>query len=60
VLPASGEDDILFYREVVHRPLADLEQLGSAGLDAYRQMNAAEDFTPHTRIDVNFGGAAGR
>ena len=28
--------------------------------DAYRQMSAAEDFTPHTRIDVDFGAAAAR
>jgi hypothetical protein len=55
VLPAASEDDILFYREVSNLPLAELEQLGPAGQDAYRQMSAAEDFTPHTRIDVDFG-----
>ena len=60
VLPAVSEDDILFYREVSNLPLADLEQLGSAGQDAYRQMSAAEDFTPHTRIDVDFGAPARR
>ena len=53
--PAASEDDILFYREVSHLPLAELEQLGPAGQDAYRQMSAAEDFTPHTRSDVDFG-----
>ena len=53
--PTAGDDDILFYREVSHLPLAELEQLGPAGLDAYRQMSAAEDFTPHTRSDVDFG-----
>ena len=58
MLPAVSEDDILFYREVSNLPLEELEQLGSAGQDAYRQMGAAEDFTPHTRIDVNFGAAA--
>ena len=52
--PAGGEDDVLFYREVSNLPLAELEQLGPAGLDAYRQMSAAEDFTPHTRTDVDF------
>jgi eukaryotic-like serine/threonine-protein kinase len=54
VLSAITEDDILFYREVSNLPLAELEQLGSVGQDAYRQMSAAEDFTPHTRIDVDF------
>jgi serine/threonine protein kinase len=54
VLSATAEDDILFYREVSNLPLAELEHLGSVGQDAYRQMSAAEDFTPHTRIDVDF------
>ncbi len=54
VLSATAEDDILFYREAANLPLSELEHLGAAGLDAYRQMSAAEDFTPHTRIDVDF------
>ena len=60
LLPAVSEDDILFYREISNLPLAELEQLGAAARDAYRQMSAAEDFTPHTRIDVDFGAAAPR
>jgi hypothetical protein len=47
-------DDIVLYRELVHQPLENLEQLGPLGADAYRQMNSAEHFTPHTRIDVDF------
>ncbi len=35
--PAASEDDILFYREISHLPLAELEQLGPLGQDAYRQ-----------------------
>jgi len=58
LLSAVSEDDILFYREISNLPLAELEQLGAAARDAYRQMSAAEDFTPHTRIDVDFGAAA--
>ena len=54
VLDATAEDDILFYREFSNLPLSELEQLGSAGQDAYRQMSAAEDFTPHVCIDVDF------
>ena len=57
---AVSEGDIVFCREIANLPLADLAQLGPAGRDAYGQMNAAEDFTPHTRIDVNFGATAAR
>src|SRR5439155_14168970 len=60
VLPAASEDDIVFYREVSHLPIAELEQLGPAGLDAYRQMRATGDFTPHTRTDVDFGAPSSR
>lgn len=56
LLPAVSEGDILIYREISNLPLAELEQLGAAAHDAYRQMSAAEDFTPHTRIDVDFAG----
>ena len=50
----SGGDDIVFYRELSNLPLAQLEQLGPIGQDAYRQMNATDHFTPHCRTDVNF------
>jgi hypothetical protein len=56
----ASEDDILVYREVANQPLADLEQLGPLGRDAYHQMSAAEHFTPHTRIDVTFMPIAAR
>jgi hypothetical protein len=49
-----GDGDIVLYRERAHVPLAGLEQLGPAAQDAYRQMTAAENFTPHARIDVDF------
>jgi hypothetical protein len=49
----AGED-IVFYRELSGLPLTDLEQFGSVGQDAYRQMSAAEGFTPHSRVDVDF------
>jgi hypothetical protein len=52
--PTSGgpADDIVFYRELPHLPLAGLDQLGSAGAEAYRSALAVEHFTPHSRIDV--------
>jgi eukaryotic-like serine/threonine-protein kinase len=53
--PALGTDDVVIYRELPNLPLIDLEQLGSQGQDAYRQMSAAENFTPHSRNDVDFG-----
>jgi hypothetical protein len=51
---APGDEDILLYRELTNLPLADLPQLGPVGQDAYRQMSAAEHFTPHCRCDIDF------
>ena len=51
---APGDENILLYRELANMPLADLPQLGPLGQDAYRQMSAAEHFTPHCRCDVEF------
>jgi hypothetical protein len=51
---SASEDDVLLYREAANLSLADLELLGPAGQDAYRQMSATENFTPHTRNDVEF------
>ncbi|HEY7328100.1 MAG TPA: tubulin-like doman-containing protein [Gemmataceae bacterium] len=52
---ASGDEDIVLYRECANLPLVELPQLGPLALDAYRQMSNAEHFTPHCRCDVNFG-----
>jgi serine/threonine protein kinase len=49
--PAASADDIVFYREVAGLALTDLEQLGPAGQQAYRQMTTSETFTPHSRTD---------
>jgi serine/threonine protein kinase len=51
---ADSPDDLVIYRERVNLALADLEHLASAGRDAYTQMTASDDFTPHTRTDVAF------
>jgi serine/threonine protein kinase len=51
-VPSS--DDIVLVRELVNLPLESLEQLGPLGEEAYRQMNSAEHFTPHSRTDVKF------
>jgi hypothetical protein len=56
VVPAESTDEVLFYRERLNLSLADLEQLGSLGRDAYTQMTATDHFTPHTRTDVKFPG----
>jgi eukaryotic-like serine/threonine-protein kinase len=55
----TSNDDVVIYREVPNLPLAELPQMGALGQTAYRQMNSADNFTPHTRTDVNFGNGAG-
>ncbi len=52
---ADSVEDIVMYREYPRIALTDLEQFGPAAQDAYRVMSATENFTPHTRIDVQFG-----
>jgi hypothetical protein len=52
---APGDEDIVLYRERANLPLSDLPQLGALAQDAYRQMSAAEHFTPHCRCDIDFG-----
>jgi hypothetical protein len=49
-------DDVLLYRETCNLCLQDLEHLGPAAHDAYVQMNRTDQFTPHSRIDVDFTG----
>jgi hypothetical protein len=56
---AADADDIVVYRERPSLPLGGLEQLGPAAREAYRQMTASENFTPHARADVDFKSAAG-
>jgi hypothetical protein len=48
----ESADDIVFYRELPHVPLAQLKVLGQAGQEAYRQMNSTEHFPPHARADI--------
>jgi hypothetical protein len=55
---APGSDEIIIYREIPQVSLADLEQLGSTALAAYRQMLAVEHFTPHNRIDISFASSS--
>jgi serine/threonine protein kinase len=56
---APGVDDVVFYREITNLSLTELEQLGPQGQDAYRQMSSAEHFSPHSRMDVDFGSERG-
>lgn len=51
---ASSADDILFYRERLNLSLMDLEHVGPLGRDAYSQMSATDNFTPHSRCDIDF------
>jgi serine/threonine protein kinase len=56
---AVGTHDIVFYREVPHVRLEDLEQLGPLGYEAYRQIVTMKNLTPHSRMDINEWRAAG-
>jgi serine/threonine protein kinase len=58
--PVSNCDEILIYREVPNLTLAELEQLGPLGYEAYRQMSTVENFTPHSRSDIVEWRAAAR
>jgi hypothetical protein len=49
-----GGDDVVIYRERTNLSLAELELLGPLGHDAYAQMTASDNFTPHARVDVEF------
>jgi hypothetical protein len=49
---AAGTDDILFYRETPSLTFADLPQLGPRFQQAYQEMCALENFTPHSRCDI--------
>jgi eukaryotic-like serine/threonine-protein kinase len=48
----TSKDDIVFYHELQEVRLSDLEQVGPAAFEAYRQIATAEHFTPHSRTDV--------
>src|SRR5262249_31768790 len=49
---ASGSDDIQFYREFPEISLSDLPQLGPKFQQAYQEMSAQQNFTPHCRGDI--------
>jgi hypothetical protein len=59
MVPAAGTNDIIFYREVPHLRLSDLEQLGPLGYEAYRQIVTLKNLTPHSRTDITEWRAAG-
>lgn len=59
MVAAAGTDDIVFYRELAHQRLSDLEQLGPLGYEAYRQIVTLKDLTPHSRTDIVEWRAAG-
>jgi hypothetical protein len=50
--PGTAGNEVLYYREEACLALSDLKLLGPIGREAYRQMNAVEHYTPHTRIDI--------
>jgi hypothetical protein len=56
---AASTNDIIFYREMPHVRLGDLEQLGPLGYEAYRQVITQKNLTPHSRADITEWRAAG-
>jgi serine/threonine protein kinase len=55
----DSAEDILIYRERPRVMLGDLEQLGPLAYEAYRQVAAIENLTPHSRGDILEWRAAG-
>ena len=53
VTVAAG-DDLVVYREWSNLALTDLENLGPVGQEAYRQLLNIDNFTPHSRLDIEF------
>ncbi|MFO0841055.1 MAG: hypothetical protein U0797_01480 [Gemmataceae bacterium] len=51
---APSPEDIILYRERGNLALTDLEHMGPTGHDAYVQMTSTDNFTPHSRCDINF------
>jgi hypothetical protein len=48
----DSSDDIIIYREQPAVPLDKLELLGATGREAYKHLNQADNFTPHSREDI--------
>jgi hypothetical protein len=59
MVAAAGTKDIVFYREIPHLRLSDLEHLGPLGYEAYRQIVTLKNLTPHSRTDITEWRAAG-
>jgi hypothetical protein len=45
-------DEIVIYREQSQVPLPTLKQIGPLAEESYRQMLSVDNFTPHTRTDI--------
>jgi serine/threonine protein kinase len=54
LVPAASPDDILIYRETAPVAVADLEQHGPLGYEAYSQMASIDHLSPHARTDLEF------
>ena len=51
---ARSDNDIVFYREQRNVPVAELPQLGPRAREVYEQTGAAEQMSPHSRVDVHW------
>jgi hypothetical protein len=52
LVTAASTNDIVFYREQLGVPASALPPLGPAGREAYHQLLAGDQLTPHSRIDI--------
>jgi serine/threonine protein kinase len=48
-----SRDEIVLFRDIPQFPMGDLEHLGPLGYEAYRQVVAIDNFTPHSRTDIS-------
>jgi serine/threonine protein kinase len=52
LIPCATTHDIIVYREEARLPIDKVTLLGATGHEAYNQANVAENFTTHTRTDI--------
>jgi len=52
LVQVASTNDIVFYREHPYVPASALPPLGPGDLEAYHQLLATDQFTPHNRTDI--------
>lgn len=52
IKPIASKDEIVFVREILNLPIADLPQFGPEAYEAYERVTNIENGTPHNRTDI--------